>query len=68
MKAINLEDAIKLSKPFTIKMDNGEKFTIKHPDFILLSPSKATAVVFHPDDHFEIIDIEHISSIRSATR
>jgi hypothetical protein len=67
MTTVNLEDAINTNKPFTIKMDNGERFSVKHRDYIILSPSKRTALFFHPDDHFEIIDLEHVSSIKSKS-
>lgn len=68
MSPTNIQDAIKHAKPFTLKMDNGEKIVIKHPDFILLTPNKRTALVVHDDNHFDIIDIDHVSSISTKIR
>ncbi len=44
-------------RPFTIRMADGRPFPIPHPDFLSLSPSGRTAVVYHPDDSASIVDL-----------
>ena len=44
-------------QPFTIRMADGRQFPIPHPDFLSMSPSGRTAVIFHPDDSASIVDL-----------
>ena len=44
-------------QPFTIRMADGRQFHIPHPDFLSMSPSGRTAVIFHPDDSASIVDL-----------
>ncbi len=64
MKAINIQDALEFApfRPFTIELDNGKKVEVKHPDYVMLSPSKNTAVVF-VGEHVHLMDVDHISTI-----
>ena len=64
MKSINIQDALEFApfRPFTIELDNGKKIKVHHPDFVMLSPSKNTAVIF-VGEHIELADVDHISNI-----
>ncbi len=44
-------------QPFTVRMADGRQFPIPHPDFLSMSPSGRTAVIFHPDDSASIVDL-----------
>jgi hypothetical protein len=43
--------------PFTIRMADGRKFPIPHPDFLSISPSGRTAVCFDEDGAASIVDL-----------
>jgi hypothetical protein len=38
-------------------MADGRTFSIAHPDFLSMSPSGRTVVVYHPDDSASIVDL-----------
>jgi hypothetical protein len=38
-------------------MADGRQFHIPHPDFLSMSPSGRTAVIFHPDGSASIVDL-----------
>jgi hypothetical protein len=42
--------------PFTIRMADGTSFPIPHPDFLSMSPTGRTAVIFHKGDSASIVD------------
>jgi len=44
-------------QPFMIRMADGRQFAIPHPDFLSMSPSGRTAVIYHPDDSASIVDL-----------
>jgi hypothetical protein len=44
-------------RPFTIRMADGRQFSIPHPDFLSMSPSGRTAVIYHEDDSASIVDL-----------
>jgi hypothetical protein len=44
-------------QPFTIRMADGRHFLIPHPDFLSMSPSGRTAVIFHADGSASIVDL-----------
>jgi len=64
MTTVNLEDALNKSPftPFNIHMDSGKIIHVRHPDFLMFSESKQTAVIVE-GEHFHIVDVDHISSI-----
>lgn len=49
--------------PFRLHTGSGRHADVFHPEFLSLSPSGRTAVVFAPDDRMEIIDVLMIQSI-----
>jgi hypothetical protein len=44
-------------QPFTIRMADGRQFQIPHPDFLSMSPTGRTAVVYHADGSASIVDL-----------
>jgi hypothetical protein len=44
-------------RPYTVRMADGRLFPIPHPDFLSLSPTGRTAVIFHDDDSASIVDL-----------
>jgi hypothetical protein len=44
-------------QPFTIRMADGRQFPIPHPDFLSMSPTGRTAVIFQTDGSASIVDL-----------
>jgi hypothetical protein len=44
-------------QPFTLHLANGRHFHVPHPEFLAHSPSGRTAILYHPDESFSIIDL-----------
>jgi hypothetical protein len=44
-------------RPFTIHMADGRTFDVPHPDFLSMSPSGRTVIIYHGDEHFSILDL-----------
>jgi len=53
-------------RPFTIRMADGRQFSIAHPDFLSMSPSGRTVVVYHPDDSASIVDLLLMTELELA--
>ena len=64
MTTVNIEDALNKTPftPFDIHIDNGKTIHVRHPDFLMFSESKRTAVVVE-GERFQIVDADHISAI-----
>ncbi len=64
MRITPLEDAVRHApfRPFTIHID-GRAVAVEHPEQILLTPDKSTAVIAQRDGHLAIIDVHRISSL-----
>jgi len=44
-------------RPFTIRMVDGRTFAVTHPDFVMVSPTGRTAILFEPDDSYRVVDL-----------
>jgi hypothetical protein len=44
-------------RPFTIRMVDGRSFTVTHPDFVMVSPTGRSAIIFEPDDSYSVVDL-----------
>ncbi len=53
-------------RPFTIRMADGRAFPVDHPDFIALSPSGRTVIIFQRDDSYSILDLLLMSELEIA--
>jgi hypothetical protein len=51
-------------RPFTIRMVDGRTFHISHPEWVFVSPSGRTAVVFEPDDSNSMLDVMLMSELQ----
>ena len=69
MTATNLADALhkRPFTPFEVHIDSGKTVHVRHPDYLLFSKSKRTAIIVE-GEHFHIVDLEHISSLSAAMK
>jgi len=44
-------------QPFTIRMADGRAFTVAHPEWVMVSPTGRTAILFKPDDSYSVVDL-----------
>ena len=44
-------------RPFMLRMADGRSLAIPHRDFVALSPSGRTVIVYRDDDSFSIVDL-----------
>jgi hypothetical protein len=44
-------------RPFTIRVADGGRIRVVHPDFVALAPSGREMSVYHPDGDHQIIDV-----------
>lgn len=44
-------------RPFTIRMVDGRAFTVSHPEWVMVSPTGRTAILFTPDDSHHVVDL-----------
>jgi hypothetical protein len=50
-------------QPFTIHLADGRDIYVRHPDFIITVPSGRTAIVYQPDDSFNIVDLRLVTAL-----
>jgi hypothetical protein len=50
-------------RPFTLKLADGSRVQVRHPEFLSHSPSGRTVVVFGNGESFEVIDLLLVASI-----
>lgn len=44
-------------RPFVIRLVDGRSFPVSHPDFLSLSPSGSTVVIYGPAEELSILDL-----------
>ena len=44
-------------QPFTIHMADGRTFPVPHPDFLSMSPSGRTVIIYQENEEFSILDL-----------
>lgn len=44
-------------RQFTLHMGDGRSFHVPHPDFLSMSPTGRTVIVYQQDDDFSILDL-----------
>ncbi len=49
--------------PFSISLADGRKFPVRHNEFLAIFPSGHTAMVFHDDDRFTLVDLPMITAL-----
>lgn len=50
-------------RPFIIRMADGRSFSVEHPDFVALSPTGRTVIVFQRDDSYSVLDLLLMSEL-----
>jgi len=55
-------------QPFTLHMADGRKVLVKHPEFVAVAPSGRTAIVYQPNNDFEIVDLLLVTSLKVELR
>ena len=53
-------------RPFTIHIADGRTFSVPHPDFLSMSPSGRTVIVYQEDDNFSILDLLLMTEIEMS--
>ena len=50
-------------RPFTVHMADGRAFNVPHPDFLSMSPSGRTVIIYQEGDEFSILDLLPMTEI-----
>jgi hypothetical protein len=50
-------------RPFAMRMVDGRSFTVSHPDWVMVSPTGRTAIVFEKDDSYSVVDLMLMSEL-----
>jgi hypothetical protein len=50
-------------RPFTISLAGGRAHRVTHRDYLSLSPSGRTAIVYRDDDSFSILDVLLVTEV-----
>jgi len=53
-------------RPFTIHMADGRSFSVPHPDFLSMSPTGRTVIVYQEGDAFNIVDLLLMTEIEMS--
>lgn len=51
-------------RPFTVHMADGRAFEVPHPDFLSMSPTGRTIIVYQQNDEFSILDLLLMTEIQ----
>jgi hypothetical protein len=49
--------------PYTLKVADGSRIVVRHPEFLSVSPVGRTVIVWQPDGSFEVVDLLLVASI-----
>ncbi len=50
-------------EPFALHLADGREIPVRHREFITISPSGRTAIVYQLDDSFNIVDLMLVTSL-----
>jgi hypothetical protein len=53
-------------QPFTVHMADGRSFHVPHPDFLSMSPSGRTVIIYQEDEEFSILDLLLMTEIEMS--
>ena len=51
-------------QPFAVHMADGRSFHVPHPDFLSMSPTGRTVIIYQQDDEFSILDLLLMTKIQ----
>lgn len=52
-------------RPFAIRMVDGRSFTVSQSDWVTVSPTGRTAILFEKDDSYSVVDLMLMSELGS---
>ena len=53
--------------PFTIHMNDGQRFEVKHPDFLLVPPGwSSTVILAWPNERLDFVYLRTVSTIETS--
>lgn len=59
-------------RPFTVHMTDGRSFHVPHPEFLSMSPTGRTVIIYQENEDFSILDLLLMTEIEwskaSSTR
>ena len=58
-------------RPFRVHMADGRSFPVPHPDFLSMSPTGRTVIIYPEDEEFSILDLllmTEIEMTQTATK
>jgi hypothetical protein len=53
--------------PFALQVVGGEKYVVQHPDFVAVSPTGRTLMLYIEGDRSRVIDLALISQLERRT-
>jgi len=53
-------------RPFTVHMADGRDFHVPHPDFLSMSPTGRTVIIYQENDEFSILDLPLMTEIQTV--
>jgi hypothetical protein len=51
-------------RPFMIRMADGRAFEVAHADFVAMSPTGRTAIVYQENEDFSVLDLLLMSELQ----
>ena len=54
-------------RPFTVHMADGRSFHVPHPDFLSMSPTGRTVIIYRENDEFSVLDLLLMTEIHPET-
>jgi len=65
MNRQQIESAVASGIPFTLRMADGQEYTVPHRDFIWLPPNASYVIVHEDDGHFTVLPLLTMTGLRS---
>ena len=65
MNRQQIESAVASGMPFTLRMADGQEYTVPHRDFIWLPPNASYVIVHEDDGHFTVLPLLTMTGLRS---
>ncbi len=66
LKQVQAVQGARPFRPFTLHLADGDVLSVRHPEFLALSPAGRTVVVFGQDDEMSIVDLLLVTRIEMA--
>jgi hypothetical protein len=65
MNRQQIESGVASGMPFTLRMADGQEYTVPHRDYIWLPPNASYAIVHEDDGHFTVLPLLTMTALRS---